>query len=176
MALLVLRWGYLEDAAPKSRQTKPEWPRTPAICGRFYLPSCLTIPEVEAAIRDTIGQTCFDLELYPQAQKQLELALELHWRAEGFDNPKTVKTISRLAQAVEHEGNYSLAEALFGQGLEIQRRVLGPQHPDTPFSSSGLADVYYDDGKYVQAEAVHSRSWRSTAACSVPIIPIRLSL
>src|SRR5262249_17743201 len=40
-------------------------------------------PEVEAAIRDTIGQTYVDLGLYPEARTQLERAVELHRRALG---------------------------------------------------------------------------------------------
>ena len=53
-------------------------------------------PEVEAAIRDTIGQTYMDLGLYPEARKQLERALDLHRRVLGAENPKTLKTMSRL--------------------------------------------------------------------------------
>ena len=37
-------------------------------------------PEVEAAIRDTIGQTYMELGLYAKAQEQLELALNLNLR------------------------------------------------------------------------------------------------
>ena len=53
-------------------------------------------PEVEAAIRDTIGQTYMDLGLYPEARKQLERALDLQRRVLGAENPKTLKTMSRL--------------------------------------------------------------------------------
>ena len=48
-------------------------------------------PEVEAAIRDTIGQTYHDLGLYPEARKQLERALELQRRVLGAENPKTLR-------------------------------------------------------------------------------------
>jgi serine/threonine protein kinase len=43
-------------------------------------------PEVEAALRDTIGQSYIDLGLYPKAQTQLERALELHRRVQGSQN------------------------------------------------------------------------------------------
>ena len=55
-------------------------------------------PEVEAAIRDTIGQTYEDLGLYPEARTQLERALDLHRRVLGAKNPKTLKTMSRLGR------------------------------------------------------------------------------
>ena len=47
-------------------------------------------PEVEAEIRQTIGQTYYDLGLYPEGRKQLEQALTLRRRVLGPDNPKTI--------------------------------------------------------------------------------------
>jgi tetratricopeptide (TPR) repeat protein len=115
-------------------------------------------PEVEAAIRDTMGQTYLDLGLYPEARTQLERALELHRRVLGAQNPQTLKTISRLGRTVFLQGKYPEAEELLRQSLESQRHVLGPEHPDTLNSMSRLANVYYAEGKYAQAEALHSQS------------------
>jgi tetratricopeptide (TPR) repeat protein len=115
-------------------------------------------PEVEAAIRDTIGQTYMDLGLYSEASKQLERALELHTRVLGAKNPTTLKTISRLGRTAVLQGKYPVAEALFSQALKIQRRVLGSEHPDTLYSMSNLALNYYRRGQYVQAEALHSET------------------
>jgi eukaryotic-like serine/threonine-protein kinase len=115
-------------------------------------------PEVEASIRDTIGQTYMDLGLYPEARKQLERALDLHRRVLGARNPKAIKTISRLGRIADLQGRYPQAEALFSQALESQRRVLGPEHPDTLVSMNGLAGVYYSQGKYAQAEALDSQT------------------
>jgi eukaryotic-like serine/threonine-protein kinase len=61
-------------------------------------------PEVEAAIRDTIGQTYIGLGLYPEARTQLERALELHRRMLGAKNPKTLETISHLGLTALLEG------------------------------------------------------------------------
>jgi serine/threonine protein kinase/tetratricopeptide (TPR) repeat protein len=115
-------------------------------------------PEVEAAIRETIGQTYMDLGLYPEGRTQLERALELHRRVLGADNPKTLKTISRLGTTAFLQGKFPEAEALFGQTLNIQRRVLGPEHPDTLASMNSLANVYYSQGKYARAESLHSQT------------------
>jgi eukaryotic-like serine/threonine-protein kinase len=115
-------------------------------------------PEVEASIRDTIGQTYMDLGLYPEAGKQLERALDLYRRALGAGDPKTIKTMSRLGRIADLQGRFPQAEALFSQALESQRRVLGPEHPDTLASMSGLANVYYSEGKYPEAERLHSQT------------------
>jgi tetratricopeptide (TPR) repeat protein len=115
-------------------------------------------PEVEAAIRETIGQTYMDLGLYPETRTQLERALELHRRVLGSENRKTLKTISRLGRTSFLQGKYPEAEALFSQALKIQRRVLGSEHPDTLFSMNGLAATYYSQAKYAQVEALFSQT------------------
>ncbi len=115
-------------------------------------------PGVEAAIRDTIGQTYLDLGLFPEARKQLELALALHKRVEGPDDPKTLNTAMHLGIVAEQQGKYAEAEALQRQTVEAMQRVLGPDHPDTLRAANGLATVYMDQAKYPEAEAIYSRN------------------
>jgi non-specific serine/threonine protein kinase/serine/threonine-protein kinase len=115
-------------------------------------------PEVEATIRDTIGETYMDLGLYPEARTQLERALDLHRRVLGAENPKTLKTISRLGYTAYLQGKSAEAEALLGRTLEIQRRVLGSEHPDTVKSADNLAIVYWEQGKYAEAEVLDSQT------------------
>jgi eukaryotic-like serine/threonine-protein kinase len=115
-------------------------------------------PEVEAAIRDTIGQTYLDLGIYPEARKQLELALALHQRVDGPDNPKTLNTTIRLGSVAEREGKYAEAETLETTTAEAMRRVLGPDHPDTLKAMAVLGNIYLAQAKYPQAEAVFSRN------------------
>jgi eukaryotic-like serine/threonine-protein kinase len=115
-------------------------------------------PEVEAAIRTTMGQTYMDLGLYPEARTQLERALELQRRVLGADNPNTLKTISRLGRIAYLEGRHPQAESLLSQAFELQRRVLGAEHPDTLYSMTGLAIVYDLQGKYAQAEGLQAQA------------------
>jgi tetratricopeptide (TPR) repeat protein len=93
-------------------------------------------PEVEAAIRDTIGQTYEELGLSPEARTQLERALDLQRRVLGAENPQCIKTMSRLGRIADLQGKYAEAEALLSRALAIQRRVLSPERPDTPPSRS----------------------------------------
>jgi serine/threonine protein kinase/tetratricopeptide (TPR) repeat protein len=115
-------------------------------------------PEVEAAIRDTIGQTYLDLGLYAEAQAQLETALGLRRRVLGTNNPETLKTMSRVGNIAVRQGRYAEAEALLSRTLEIRRRVLGPEHPDTLSSMNNLANVYTRQDKYPQAEALDTQT------------------
>jgi len=113
-------------------------------------------PEVEAGIRDTIGQTYKDLGLYPEARTQFERALVLQRLVLGTKNPKTLRTMSRLGGIAWVEGRNSEAEALLSQCLAIQRRTLGPEHPDTLQSMLNLGSVYDGEGNYAGAEALDS--------------------
>jgi len=114
-------------------------------------------PEVEAAVRHTIGQTYLDLGLYAQARTQYERALELRRRALGAKNRQTLETMNGLGYAVYLLGKLGEAESLLGQCLEVQRHTLGPRHPDTLSSMSNLALVYNAEGKYAQAEKLDSQ-------------------
>ncbi len=113
-------------------------------------------PEVEAAIRNTMGKTYAELAQYAESQKQLERALGLERRVWGLENPKTLDTLNHLGRTAWLQGKYPDAETLLLQTLEIQRRVLGPEHPDTLYSMNTLANVYRVQGKDAQAEALYS--------------------
>ena len=114
-------------------------------------------PGVEAAIRDTIGQTYMDLGLFSEAQTQLEQALQLYERILGPENPTTVRIISRLGSVAVSQAKYAEAEALSTRALTVQRRVLPPEDLDTLYSMNILGNVYYLEGKYDQAEPLHSQ-------------------
>jgi tetratricopeptide (TPR) repeat protein len=111
-------------------------------------------PEVEAAIQDTIGFTYRDLGQYAEAHKHLERALDLYRQVLGTENPKTLRTMRRLANTAALQGNYPEAEALLSQTVQSARRVFGSEHPDTLAAMSNLAITYNRQGKYAQAEAL----------------------
>jgi serine/threonine protein kinase/Tfp pilus assembly protein PilF len=115
-------------------------------------------PEVEAAIRDTIGQTYVNLGLYPEAEKEFERALELRRRVLGTNDPETLKTLGQLGMAYFFQSNYAQAESLLSQTLEAARRALGPEHSETVRAMTNLGSVYRRQGKYPQAEALVSQA------------------
>jgi|SRR5579871_5204666 len=115
-------------------------------------------PEVDAAIRNTIGQTYIDLGLFPAASKQLDRAVDLRRRVLGPEHPDTLKSMTNLAESYRHQDKFAQAESLDSQALEIQSRVLGTEHPDTLKSMTNLAEVYRAQSKLAQAEALNSQA------------------
>ena len=111
-------------------------------------------PEVEAAIRDTIGQAYRDLNLYGSAEEQFDLAIKLYGRVLGPEDPKTLRTIGHRASVLAP----AAAEESYRRTLSIQRRVLGTGNMDTLTSLQGLAAACSQQGEYPQAEAATSEA------------------
>ena len=72
-------------------------------------------PLVEASIRETIGGTYEDLGLYPEAQAQMERALELRRRVLGDEHADTLSVMSLLGNLYTYQGKYGQAEPLLAQ-------------------------------------------------------------
>jgi len=111
-------------------------------------------PEVEAAIRKTIGSTYMDLGLYAEGRKQLERVLELEKRVYGIENQRTIETMLRLADTEEAQGKFPEAEALAKQTLELSRRVMGPENPLTIDTMNRLVSIDDEVAKYKDGEAL----------------------
>jgi tetratricopeptide (TPR) repeat protein len=109
-------------------------------------------PLVEASIRQTMGNTYRDLGVYPDAERQMDRALELRRRVLGEEHPDTLGSMSNLALLYLYQGKYALAEPIFAKVVDLQRRVLGDGHPDTLTSMSNLTLMYRFQSKYTQAE------------------------
>ena len=111
-------------------------------------------PEVQAAIRGTIGQTYSALGLYPEARTQFQRALGIYREALGAKSPNTLKAMSLLGDLAEKEGNYPEAEELLTKALSMQQEILGMHDPETLRTMNNLAIVYQDEGKDARAEAL----------------------
>ena len=128
-------------------------------------------PGVEAAIRETIGQTYGDIGLYPEAVKQLERTLVLRRRDLDPDNPQTLATMGHLAQAMLSQGRYDEAQRLFVETLDRQRRVLGPGHTATLATMSLLTNAYFLQGRFDLAEPLAKHALARQRAALGPSHP-----
>jgi serine/threonine protein kinase len=82
-------------------------------------------PLVEAAVRETIGNTLQSLGSYDEAEPNLRKALEL--RRKYSTSGPIAAAAGNLGSAVQAQGKLAEAELLFREALEIQRRSLPPE-------------------------------------------------
>jgi tetratricopeptide (TPR) repeat protein len=123
------------------------------LAGRFEAQSL-----VEASLRQTIGSTYLDLGLYPEAQREMERAIELRRRELGEEDPATLNSLYSLANVLHAQGKYAQAEALHARILEVRRRRLGEGHRDTLASMNSLISIYRDETKNEQAAALVAKA------------------
>jgi eukaryotic-like serine/threonine-protein kinase len=109
-------------------------------------------PEVEGAIRDTIGKTYTDLGLYPEAHQQLERAVQLERATSGVNSAVAIQTLLHLEDAEEAGGQYAQAEGHAREALATSRHALGPDNPTTIVAMNRLTSVLDYSGKYEEAE------------------------
>jgi serine/threonine protein kinase len=109
-------------------------------------------PELEAAIRLTVGRTYRALGDYPAAQPHLERARELYSHALGEEDLFTLLAMTDLGLLYQQQGQNAKAESLLVKVLEVSRRVLGDEHPDTLTSVHNLGALYRAWGQYARAE------------------------
>ena len=115
-------------------------------------------PLVEAAIRQTIANTYKDLGLYPEAQRQIERALDLRAKVQGEEHPDTLNAMSDLAEVYTDQGKFASAQSLFTKVLDVRRRVLGEENPATLRSMGNVAVAYEKQGQYSRAEPLQARA------------------
>jgi serine/threonine protein kinase/Flp pilus assembly protein TadD len=109
-------------------------------------------PEVEATVREALGETYRSLGLYAEAEKHLQRAVELLRKALGPHNLETLTAMNSLAAVLNQSGKPAEAEPLFRECLETRRRVLGPDHPSTLHSLHDLAWCLLYQDKFADAE------------------------
>jgi tetratricopeptide (TPR) repeat protein len=120
------------------------------VAGRFD-----RTPLVEAAIRQTIGETYEALGRYQDALPHLERALVIRRRELGEAHPDSDRTGTRLASIYRMLGRYNDAEPMFVRLLEGHRRRLGTGHPQTLGLMNDLANLLTDQGRLAEAEPLY---------------------
>ncbi len=114
-----------------------------------------TTPLLEAAIRQTIADAYSAMQLYADAQPQLEAALNLKRQALGTEHPDTLRQARSVARNLQVSGKHLQAQRLIEATLADTRRVLGSKHQYTLDAMNIQALGYQLQRKYSQAEAIY---------------------
>jgi eukaryotic-like serine/threonine-protein kinase len=109
-------------------------------------------PDVEAAVRTTLGSTYRALGLYDEADPHLRSALEMKRRVLGREHHDVAAALTELAILRRLQGDYVAAEPLVREAVEIQRKSLGDWHPEVAASLNNLANLARARGDLASAE------------------------
>ena len=111
-------------------------------------------PEIQAAVRNTIGATYSALGMYEEAEQHLREALATWQSVLGGDHPDVAAALNNLATLLVLRGRHAEAEPLFQQTIEMRRRLYGEEHREIASALNDFATLLQRQGKYTEAEPV----------------------
>ncbi len=111
-------------------------------------------PDIDAAVRFTIGQTFGSIGEYESAEQQFRTALDLNRRAYGESSSDVGENLYELGTLKTYQGDLAQAETLLQQALTIaQSRLVADRDLEVQCLNS-LAGVLLEQGRYSDAEAI----------------------
>ena len=108
-------------------------------------------PEVEARLRQTIGNAYRGLGLLEPAEQHLEAALEILMRELGDRNPRTVRVLGNLAGLRFQQGRFAESERLSRSALEGFCLAGKTEDPDVLGVMNNLAQACLRQGRLGEA-------------------------
>ena len=112
-------------------------------------------PEIEAALRNTIGEVFFDLGDYQKAERMHRVALQIRRQIRPQDNISTTESLHNLAKTLLALSKLSDAESCEREALKLRRASFGEEHREVAASISMLGKILFSQGKRAEAESTH---------------------
>jgi serine/threonine-protein kinase len=114
------------------------------------------MPEIEATVLNTIGQTYYSLGLFKPAEQVLGQALSIRETIFGPEHPDVAEAALNLSKVVQEQGDLERAETLLLRALKLSRTYYGEEHELVGRSLTQLAVLSWQEGNYEEA-AQHQR-------------------
>ncbi|HVP11128.1 MAG TPA: tetratricopeptide repeat protein, partial [Phycisphaerae bacterium] len=115
-------------------------------------------PDVEAALRLTLGITYRELGLFDKAESQLRRAVEINQSRLGEEHFDTIEAVGNLAAVLREKGDYAAAETLARQAYEALRRVSGDDDAGVIAVLNLVAICRMEQGDFAEAEVLMRRA------------------
>jgi serine/threonine protein kinase len=115
-------------------------------------------PLIEAAVRDTIGDTLRALSRFDQAEPVLRAALDLRRRELPPNHPDIATSLNQLASLLQERRELVESERLFREALAIRKASLPPDHLDVAQSMNNLGDLLRDAGKTEEVQSLYEQA------------------
>jgi len=114
-------------------------------------------PDIEAAVRQTVGESYIAVGAYAQAESMLRRAAELSAATYTADDRRTLEARTALARAVFFASRYAEAEALFRDILAALERAAEPDAVWRLKLENNLGFALLEQNKLEEAEALLRR-------------------
>jgi serine/threonine-protein kinase len=111
-------------------------------------------PELEAAIRQTLGRTFTALGMTAEAEAELVRSHGLWSAARGDMDERSLDARHHLAVLRYEQDALTEAESMYRDVLAARTRVLGSYHDDTVDTLNNLALAVWAQGRYLEAEPI----------------------
>lgn len=111
-------------------------------------------PDVEVAVRATLGESYWALARYENAEHQFRTALELGDRGGSPQPEDRARLLDDLGLLLAERNRYAEAESLFRVQHDLSRESFGDADVRTLRSVTNLAGVATDQGRVAEAEAL----------------------
>jgi eukaryotic-like serine/threonine-protein kinase len=109
-------------------------------------------PEVEAAVRDKLGQFYLGLGLLGPAELNLRRALDIRQNLLGDEAPDSLESARQLASLLRVQGKLDEADLILGTvAVEAGRRVFQKNHPETIAALGEMARLREAQGRFTEA-------------------------
>jgi tetratricopeptide (TPR) repeat protein len=173
--------GFVEDRVLAA--ARPARGLGPAVTLRQALDAALPAvtedfalqPLIEARLRQTLGQSYFDLGEPRMAEEQFAASRALYARHRGPDDPETLRSMLGLANSYHVLGRPAEALKLREETLALQQAKLGPDHPETLMTMNNLANSYQGLGRLSEVLKLREQMLRLRRAKLGPDHPETLS-
>ncbi len=109
-------------------------------------------PEVQATLRDTIGQVYESLGLYQNALTLLQQSLQTRRSLFGNNHAQVAESLVHLASVQRALGQSEAAEASLGEALNIRRNLDGKDHQSVAETLTQLSLLMSERRDYAAAE------------------------
>ncbi|MCC6677144.1 MAG: serine/threonine protein kinase [Phycisphaerales bacterium] len=111
-------------------------------------------PEVEANVREILGETYHNLSRFADSEVQLREALRARLRVLPEDDPTVLRLYSKIGASLISQGKPEEAEPIIRRAYEGRLKAHGLESQETLGSLSLLAMIQQDRGDYAGAEAM----------------------
>ncbi len=115
-------------------------------------------PEIEAAVRSTLGNSYRALGRFDEAERELSRTLEARRALFGPRHPQVAQSLNALGLLARARGDLDRADRLVREALDMRRGLLGDDHYDVSTSWQNLAGVLADRDDPAGAEAALTRA------------------